>query len=389
MYREDLKILSKEGLIELIEDRVVKSGEFFFNNPVTTFVANSLYEFDVPVLITDNNIEDPKILYSNIGFQKVTGYTKQELIGKSPKILQGPETEREILDNLKNHLNNDAHFRGSTANYKKDGTIFYNQWGIEPIRNSKGEITHYMSMHTDVTELRFKEIELQKQIDLKNSFFSIISHDLRNPLTGFLTLTKMLKENAGEFSFNKLIKFIEQLNDAAKNLNELLSNLLIWSRSQTSSFEINKLKFFAKDKIENIINLYTTQIDSKNITINLDVKGDLIVNSDPFIFDTILRNLINNAVKFSYQDSQINISAQKDDSFTKIKVIDFGVGIKQENINNLFDIGKKITTTGTNKEKGTGLGLKLCKELANKQNGDILVESELGQGSTFTIIFKN
>lgn len=387
MQKEDLQKLSKEQLIELIENKVIKSGEFFFNNPVTTFVANSLYEFDVPVLITDNNVIDPIIVYCNIGFQKVSGYSKKELIGQSPRILQGELTERNVLDSLKKSLIEGSHFRGSTANYRKDGSIFYNQWGIEPIKNTKGEITHFISMHADVTELKKIEQELQYQIDQKNTFFSIIAHDLRNPLTGFMTLTQLVRDKAGDFSFNKLTQYIEQLNEASKGLNELLSNLLIWSRTQTNNFEVNKFNFKSKEKVLNILNLFKSQSESKKINIKLNINDNEEVNSDPFIFDTIIRNLLSNAIKFTPENGNIIFQSKVDDKFYYIDVIDSGIGIKEDVIDKLFDISKKVTTLGTNREKGTGLGLKLCKELALKQDCDLLVKSEVNKGTTFTIKF--
>lgn len=392
MLRKNLQKLSKEELIDIIlNQNSAYRTSFIFENPITTYIAHSLYEFDVPVLITDANLESPgpTIVYSNKGFEKATGYKEDEILGQNPRILQGEETDREILKTLKQNLKDGKDFRGFAINYRKDGSIFYNQWGIEPIRDLKGNITHYISLHNDVSELKEKEFQLIEQINQKNTFFSIISHDLKNPLTGFLTLTSLIKSRAGDLTFNKLMELIDTLNKAANSLNDLLTNLLIWSRAQTSTFDVSPLDFEIRDKIQNIINLYSTQLTDKNIKVNNEVERNIIVNSDPFIFDTIIRNLLNNAIKFSQKDSEITIIYNNNDGYHNISVIDYGVGIKPEVISDLFNISKKVITLGTNKEKGTGLGLKLCKELALKQSSEIKVESELGKGSKFTFKIKS
>jgi len=392
MDRDKLEKLSKDELIEIIlNNNSIDSLYYEFGNIVTNSVANSLYEFDVPILITDANFENkgPFIVYCNKGFEKVSGYSAEELIGNSPRMLQGEKTDYFTIQSLKQNIKESGHFRGSAINYKKDGSEFHNQWGIEPIKDKFGNITHFISMHTDITELKNKEIELVNQINQKNTFFSIISHDLRNPLTGFLTLTSLIKDKSGDLTFNKLLELINSLNSAAQSLNDLLGNLLIWSKSQTGDFKINKTEFPVYDKVLNIVKLFSTITKNKEIEVIVDIDKNLKVICDPFIFDTIIRNLLVNAIKFSNVQQKIIIDSTLVNNKIKINITDFGVGIKEDTILDLFKIEKKITTLGTNKEKGTGLGLKLCKELALKQNSEIEVKSVFGKGSTFSFVIIN
>ncbi len=392
MDRDKLEKLSKDELIEIIlNNNSIDSSYYEFGNIVTNSVANSLYEFDVPILITDANFENkgPFIVYCNKGFEKVSGYSAEELIGNSPRMLQGEKTDYFTIQSLKQNIKESGHFRGSAINYKKDGSEFHNQWGIEPIKDKFGNITHFISMHTDITELKNKEIELVNQINQKNTFFSIISHDLRNPLTGFLTLTSLIKDKSGDLTFNKLLELINSLNSAAQSLNDLLGNLLIWSKSQTGDFKINKTEFPVYDKVLNIVKLFSTITKNKEIEVIVDIDKNLKVICDPFIFDTIIRNLLVNAIKFSNVQQKIIIDSTLVNNKIKINITDFGVGIKEDTILDLFKIEKKITTLGTNKEKGTGLGLKLCKELALKQNSEIEVKSVFGKGSTFSFVIIN
>jgi len=212
---------------------------------------------------------------------------------------------------------------------------------------------------------------------------------LRNPLTGFLTLTSLIKDKSGDLTFNKLLELINSLNSAAQSLNDLLGNLLIWSKSQTGDFKINKTEFPVYDKVLNIVKLFSTITKNKEIEVIVDIDKNLKVICDPFIFDTIIRNLLVNAIKFSNVQQKIIIDSTLVNNKIKINITDFGVGIKEDTILDLFKIEKKITTLGTNKEKGTGLGLKLCKELALKQNSEIEVKSVFGKGSTFSFVIIN
>jgi PAS domain S-box-containing protein len=385
-------ILKVNGTVQF--DKITK--KYQFSNPILNTLACSLYKFDTPILITTADSLNPKIVFANVGFTRMTGYSEEELIGKNPNMLQGNNTDREVIDRLKNSLIENKHFKGSTGNYKKDGSIFYNQWGIEPIINEDGVVTNYISVHNDVTEFREQQLKLkesqkllQKEIEQKNKFFSIIAHDLRNPLSGFMTLTDLMTEKGMDISINQMFEMIKKLNDSAKNLNELLSNLLTWSRSQTDNLEVDNKRINLKSKINKILNLFIANADSKNINLINEIRPNSELLSDEFIFSTIIRNLINNAIKFTPKDGEVRIKLSTEPGFKIISVIDNGIGMSQEKINKIFDLENKAVSKGTAGEKGTGIGLKLCKELAIKQGGDLKVESSLGNGSSFHWYIQN
>lgn len=366
------------------------SKKYNFSNPILSTLAESLYQFDTPVLITSADKNDPKILFANIGFTKMTGYTESELIGKNPNILQGNATDKNVIEKLKFDIMEYDHFKGSTVNYKKDGTPFYNQWGIEPIKDSKGVITNYISIHNDVTEFRDQQIQLKKskqqlqnEINQKNKFFNIIAHDLRNPLSGFMTLTELLTTKGMDISINQMFEMINKLNDSAKNLNELLSNLLTWSRAQTNKIEFEPTKINLKQKVNKLLSLFLAIADFKNINLINEIRPKDKVICDEFIFDTIIRNLLNNAIKFTHKDGEVRIRYEDLGDKQIITVQDNGIGMSEEKVKNIFNIKKKEISKGTGGEKGTGIGLKLCKELAIKHNGDLVVESKEGMGSSF------
>jgi signal transduction histidine kinase/ligand-binding sensor domain-containing protein len=217
----------------------------------------------------------------------------------------------------------------------------------------------------------------------KDKFFSIIGHDLRNPFNVTIGSSEMLLKSFDRLPPEKIRKFLELIYNASKNGNTLLDNLLQWSRTQTSriSYLPSKLKLLTV--FEQAIALLESDALRKNITLEKMIDPDIIVMADENMTKTIFRNLVSNAIKFTHEKGNVTIKAAIDNQFVEITVSDTGVGIPLENIDKLFRIDTTITTKGTLKESGTGLGLILCKEFVEKHDGKIWVESEEGKGSKF------
>ncbi len=222
----------------------------------------------------------------------------------------------------------------------------------------------------------------------KDKFFSIIAHDLRNPIAGFLNLTEVLTNNFDVFSEKESKEFIEVMNQASKQLYNLLENLLQWSKSQTGSITYEPKFVSVRKMVDNTIDTLMINIENKSIKININVDEKTIVFVDENMITTVIRNLISNAIKFTHPKGLISIRCVKKDEQVELSVIDNGVGIKKEDQKKLFRIDQHLTTQGTSEERGTGLGLILCKEFIEKNNGKIWVESELNKGSSFKFTLK-
>ncbi|MDA3815830.1 MAG: PAS domain-containing sensor histidine kinase [Prolixibacteraceae bacterium] len=215
----------------------------------------------------------------------------------------------------------------------------------------------------------------------KDRFFSIIAHDLRNPFNNILGFTEILNDNDTNINDEEKKEITKQLFLSASNTYELLENLLEWSRTQS-----NRITFKSQQvDLENICQEVIDSLiyNSKNIKIKYlpTEKIELVVDSN--MFKTILRNIISNAIKFSHKNGLINIDALKNSEKVTITISDNGIGIEKENLSKLFDLTQKLSTIGTAQEKGTGLGLIICKEFVEKHGGEIWVESEVGNGSDF------
>ena len=232
-------------------------------------------------------------------------------------------------------------------------------------------------------KLTNSEYNLKELNATKDKFFSIIAHDLKNPFQSLLGFSETLYNQLDELSKEELKEYTRLIYESSQNLFNLLSNLLQWSKSQLGSIKLSPVETNLYESIDDALSLLNISIAKKNITIENTVEKNTSFLVDKHVISTVLRNLINNAVKFTDKGGEIKISSEIEDDNIVISVQDNGRGISKENIEKLFRIDQEHSTKGTENESGSGLGLILCKELIRQSGGSIFVESTLGKGSTF------
>jgi signal transduction histidine kinase len=232
-----------------------------------------------------------------------------------------------------------------------------------------------------------KTLALEELDRTKNRFFSIIAHDLKAPLNS-LTGFSALVINHIEFLSKDEIKMIaENLDKSVKNLTEFLNNLLTWSRSQMDNIQFEPKKLLMANLANEIIALHQASADNKNIQLVSTISPDSQIYADDNAVKTILRNLVSNALKFTKDGGKVTIAAKPyEDKYIQLTVTDTGVGMPEAVVEKIFRIDTKHSTQGTKGETGTGLGLVLCKEFAEKNGGSISVESIVDLGTTFKVI---
>ncbi|MCB1190604.1 MAG: PAS domain-containing sensor histidine kinase [Leptospiraceae bacterium] len=232
---------------------------------------------------------------------------------------------------------------------------------------------------------------LKKLNATKDKFFSIISHDLKSPFTSLVNISSFLIDNHSELSPEKIKYWANILYNSSKQTYVLLENLLLWSKLQSKKIAYTPIDFDIQWLIKDVTMLYqTTSAISKQIELKIRIKSeDLKVFADKDMIQTVLRNLISNAIKFTPKGGVVTIFCkQKENDKILLSVSDTGVGISPERQSNLFKIEKTHSTLGTENEKGTGLGLILCKEFVAKNKGKIRVKSTIGKGSKFYFTLK-
>ncbi|PKQ63201.1 hypothetical protein BZG02_10630 [Labilibaculum filiforme] len=224
----------------------------------------------------------------------------------------------------------------------------------------------------------------------KDKFFSIIAHDLRSPFNAILGFSGLIKD---EINTSKDIATIEEYNNAvsesAQILFTLLENLLQWANTQRGKMDFSPTSFDLHDLVQSNLNIFTLKTSDKSIKLNSDIQPNTLAYGDINMVNTIVRNLISNAIKFTPVNGEIFLSAKQEGDFIFLSVKDTGIGISKENQEKLFRIDCNYTTNGTNNEAGSGLGLILCKEFVNQNGGDIWVESEINKGSNFIFSIKS
>jgi len=232
-----------------------------------------------------------------------------------------------------------------------------------------------------------KTLELKELNASKDKFFSIIAHDLKNPFSTIIGFAEMLDEDKSLEPGGKPKEYAHMIHSSAVRTFRLLENLLEWAASQRGNITFNPAKMNLSDLIKEEIHVLNDMAVEKNIELKDTSQDDIIVYADINMLKTVLRNLISNAIKFTHRNGKVEISAVQSEVNTEISVSDNGIGMKNETLLKLFMIDANLSTRGTADEKGTGLGLLLCKEFVEKHGGKIWAESEIGKGSSFKFVF--
>lgn len=233
----------------------------------------------------------------------------------------------------------------------------------------------------DELEMQRKELEVLNAT--KDKFFAIIAHDLRNPFSTVLSLSELLAREFENFDPERLKEFIGQIYKYSNNTFNLLENLLQWSMVQTGRMPLKPRVVNICDVVNENIELLRGNAVNKNIEITGPECGEWFASVDLNMITTVVRNLVSNAIKFTPSGGAVSISITQDNEYVLVTVSDTGVGISQEDMKNLFKLDSNPTTIGTGQEKGTGLGLILCKEFVERNGGKIWVESKSNKGTTF------
>ena len=293
---------------------------------------------------------------------------------ENKKLLVEQELQEQVIQNQRNQILGYV----ALVLVLVSATVFYYQ--ANKRRSSMNETL--ISQKKIIEE---KSIRLEELNEIKIKFFSIVSHDLRSPLTSLKGFVSLFQNNFDSLSKGDIQLMMSALNKELSNTLNLTDNLLTWARSQMQLSEVNPAAVVVNNLIKPLALLYGGMANKKDIQITVLIPEDLTVYADPNQVEFVLRNLMDNAVKFTPRQGVIKIVASQVDSIAIISVENSGKGIHPDAIKHLFTVGKNGRTQGTEGEKGTGLGLVLCKEFIEKNAGTIEVESELGRGSKFTI----
>ena len=340
-------------------------------------------------LIINNN--DGRIITVNNSFCLSTGYSKNEVIGKTTSelnIWKNAENRAEVYKMLKSNSsfeNLEFEFR------KRDGSLITGILSGTIIRFNNE--SHMIAVVHDITlrknyekQLKEKNQELEIANAEKDKMFSIISHDFRNALNGFMGFSELLVNDINNLSREEIISIAENMNVSSKNLFNMMNNLLEWSLFKRGLVNVKTESIPLFRIIDDTTEQMHSSAENKNISIKKSVPHDLFIITDKSILSIIIRNLISNSIKFTERGGSIKVLCEKYDSDKiKISIQDTGIGMSEEIRKNLFNVNRQSSRKGTEDEPSTGLGLLLVREYIQKLNGTINVQSEPDKCSTFTV----
>ena len=415
----DYSELSKEELIKIVEDlenQVIKlnssmtsegnvnsallGAESFgdvFNQFVSTDMSGIFNDFIIAML---NNMAVPAyfadieatVLGCNKLFESLLGRTANEIkfypLGEvmSESIDDGLEPPAENEQENAEIINYQA-FITDKNGIKKEVAI-----SKSIVKNLDGSISGVIGVINDITEKRAieralveSEQKLREANATKDRFFSIISHDLRSPFAAILGFSDTLIEMYPELSDEEKLSFTNDISDSAKKAFRLVENLLAWSRAQLGELTITPKPVHLYAIVKELVDLYSPLAKQRDMTVLCDIPKDTYLLADEQTISLVIRNIVNNAVKFNNDGEAIIISAREEGENVIIFIRDHGIGIKPEDIEKLFNLDTN-SKVGNSPQKGSGLGLILCKQFIEKNGGTITVNSEYGKYTEFTII---
>jgi len=356
--------------------------------------ARNIIESSLNMIITVDS--DRRIVEFNKAAEKAFGYKREEVVGKNINILYAVQEESFSIHQTMVEKQQSVR---EVFNKRKNGEVFPCLVLASTLRDARGEPIGYMGISRDITELKKAQAELmsahndlkEKNDQLqelnasKDKFFSIISHDLRGAFGALLGFAQLISGNIDAYSKDRVKTLVSRLRTCAERLYALLENLLTWSRLQRGVVEcapkVIDLFPIAKENIE----LFTTRAEQKQIILKSAIQEGTAVYADLVMVNTVMRNLLSNGLKFTSAGDSIHVSStDHDEHFIAVTVADTGIGIPEDILPRLLRIDTQYTQAGTAGEQGTGLGLILCKELVEKNGGNLWVESKVDKGTTFT-----
>ena len=387
-------ICAAQDLTEQINaENILKEAEDKYNS-LFTDLKDAIYE----------STPDGKLIDINPSGVELFGYkTKDDLL--KVDIAKDLYVDADDRAEFKKKLEE----KGFVKNYeikikKRQGIELFVIETAAVLKDRNGKIKSYRGILRDITESKVNErlmhkyvrelADVNKQLtqsesklkDMnseKDKFFSIIAHDLKSPFNALLNLSEFLIEDLNELTMEEIRTFSKEINKSAHNVFNLIENLLQWAQIKTGRLEQSIEKVPLSNVVSTAMILLEGNAAKKNIKLQNEVKSDVFFEGDKNMISSVIQNLISNAIKFTNRSGQISVSSKNENDMINVMVMDNGIGMSKQNQEKLFKIDQHITTLGTAKESGTGLGLILCKELIEKNGGIIWVKSEEKVGTTF------
>ncbi len=336
------------------------------------------------------DLESPENEWMSAKFWEILGHDpneKKHLAREWQEVIFKEDLEL-AMENLEKHCADPTHPYDQIVRYthKNGSTVWVRCRGLA-IRNEQGKAIRMLGAHTDITDLKNTEKELERSNQTKVKLFSIIAHDLRTPFNGLLGITEILADEEYHIDEQERQDLMKNLHASVNNAYNLLTNLLDWAHLNLERIDIRKKRLQVFQVISSVCSQLRDFSDQKEIEIRFDGDRDLEVLVDQKSFELVVRNLLTNAIKYSYRGSTVIVNLTKEATLGRISIEDSGKGMSETHLSSVLSDYYHVSRPGTEFEKGSGLGLSLAKEFVALNDGSMTIHSRLDQGTTAVLTF--
>jgi len=338
-------------------------------------------------------ITDPKgnIEYVNEKFIEISGYSRNEVIGKNPRIWKSGHHDKKFYDELWSTLLSGNDYKCEMLNKKNNGELYWEASTISPLLDKKGKITQFVAIKADITEKKKMIEELIKAKEkaeemnrLKSNFLANMSHELRTPLNGILGYAEVLSSSLEDEEY---VKMSRTIHESGTRLSETLNLILDLSKAETEKIDIFAKNISILPIVQKVTKHFSEEAAKKNLQMETVISDEnVFANLDANLFERAVSNLVNNAVKFT-QSGKITVEVGREQELCYVKIKDTGIGIPEDKIELIWEEFRQVSEGLARRFEGTGLGLTIAKRIIELMGGTITVESKIGVGSVFTVKF--
>jgi PAS domain S-box-containing protein len=329
------------------------------------------------IVMTDPNLPDNPIVYTNPAFTELTGYSADEILKHNCRFLQGNDREQPGLIELRDALKEGRAVTVVLRNYRKNGTRFFNELTVSPVRNEHGKLISFVGIQNDITA----RIEAEERI---SDFYSIVSHELRTPIAKIKSSLSLIADGEAGPINDVVRRFVEISANSAESLWKLIENILDFKKLESGKFRLLRQRLPIAELVQNVVSEFRPVATAASIKVSAECLQFPHVKADGQRLIQVLENLLSNAVKFSPSDSEIlvRVFCTKGGA-ARVEVCDHGAGISINDLPKLFEKFQQIESPDRRLRGGTGLGLSICKAIIEAHGGSVGVASEEGRGSIF------
>lgn len=396
IFSRGVQIRNQEGKLTRLTGLSADITEQKRADEKVRLLSSAVEQSDDSIVITDARADnpDPKIIFVNAAFTALTGYTATEIVGQSPRVLEGPLTSRLTVAQMRRNLARGKSFRGETINYRKDRSTIHLEWQVGPIHNEQGTTTHFVAFQRDISARKATERDLAQAREdalestrLKSRFLANMSHELRTPLNAINGLSSAMVEQDLPQAARESAALILQCGES---LLENIQTILTHSSLEAGKTELESKPFDLATVLLNALRITGDAAQRKGVKLDyfLEPATPARLRGDPFRLQQVLVNLLANAIKFTDR-GQVSLRLRswvQPNGHWKLRfsVADTGIGVTSENRRKLFQPFSQADDSTTRRFEGTGLGLVIVKSVVELMGGSITVRSRLGTGSIFS-----